>query len=291
MNRKQSAMQELYHGVWIVGGALLFALAYNLFYAPNSIAMGGLTGIAMIVNKLFGFPPVGVLIILLNVPLFISGWKFIGSEFLFRSLYGMLVSSVMIDVFAGAFTFTPMDPLLASLYGGLLSGVAFGVIFRQGGSTGGSDIAIRLLKLKLGHLPMGQLMLIIDLCVIVLSALVFGTINSALYGLVALYVCSIVMDRVLYGLNKDKFAYIISNRPKDIADAIIRDLDRGVTLLQGQGAYSGADKRVLLCAFKNRQIVALKQLVKEIDPDAFLIVSEAYEVFGEGFAENKKNSL
>ena len=291
MNRKHPVLQELYHGAWIIAGSLLYAIAYDWFYAPNDIALGGVTGIAMVINAIFGVPTVGVLIIVMNIPLFLAGWKFIGREFLIRSLYATLISSVMIDVVAMVHTFKPMEPLLASLYGGLLMGVAFGLIFRHGGSTGGGDIGARLLKLKMAHLPMGQLVLIMDLVIIAISAAVFGAVNSALYGLVALYVSTIVMDYVLYGLNKAKFAYVISDKSEEIADTIIRDLDRGVTVLQGQGAYSGEEKKVLLCAFKNRQIVALKRTVKEIDPNAFLIVSEAYDVLGDGFNEYTKNSL
>lgn len=291
MNTKHPVLQEIYHGVWLTVTALLYAISYNWFFAPNNIAFGGVTGIAMVINGIFGTPPVGIMIMVMNIPLFLVGWKFLGKQFLFRSLYATVLGSILIDVVGAVYTFPPMDPLLASLYGGLLLGVAYGVIFRHGGSTGGVNIAARLLKLKFAHLPMGRLLLVLDLGIIGISALVFGQINSALYGLVALYVSTILMDFVLYGMNKAKFAYIISDMSTEIAAAITQGLSRGVTILPGRGAFSGEEKKVLLCAFKKHQIMDLKSTVKEIDPNAFLIVSEAYEVLGVGFDEYKKNAI
>jgi uncharacterized membrane-anchored protein YitT (DUF2179 family) len=291
MNRKHPVWQELYHGLWLTVTALIFAISYNWFFAPNNIAFGGVTGIAMAINGVFGTPPVGILMIAMNIPLFLVGWRFLGKQFLFRSLYTTILSSVLVDVVGSVYTFPSMDPLLASLYGGLLLGVAYGVIFRHGGSTGGVNIGARLLKLKFAHLPMGQLLLILDLGVIGVSAFAFGEVNSALYGLVSLYISTTLMDFVLYGMNKAKFAYIISNQSAEVAAAITKGMSRGVTILQGQGAFSGEEKKVLLCAFKKHQIMDLKRMVKEIDPDAFLIVSEAYEVLGVGFDEYKKNAI
>lgn len=203
----------------------------------------------------------------------------------------MAVSSVFIDLIDSLYQFPPMDPLLACIFGGVLLGLSLGLVFQQGATTGGTDLLARLIKLKLSWLPMGKLLLAVDLVVIVAVALVFQNLFSALYGLVSLYISTIVMDGVLYGMDQAKVAYIISNRPKEISDTIVRELDRGVTILHGMGAYSGADKEVLFCAFKQRQIVALKRVVKEIDPSAFLIVCEAHEVLGEGFREYKQNDL
>lgn len=291
MKPNHPVLLELYHGLIILISALLYALAVRWFFMTDNIAFGGVTGISIIINALFGFPSVGTLILILNVPLFILGWRLVGRTFLVRSLYAMVLTSVFIDLLGAHFTFPSMDPLLSCIYGGLLLGLSIGMVFRQGASTGGIDVAARLLKLKFSYLPMGQLMLILDLIVISVSAIVFRQLNSALYGLLALYISSLVMDGVLYGANKAKIAYIISNEPEKITKAITRDLSRGVTVLQGKGAYSGADKQVLLCAFKRHQIMTLKRTVKETDPDAFLIVSEAYEVLGEGFKDYTQNDL
>ena len=291
MKAKHPILQVLYHGAFVTGASFLYALSVNWFFVPNDIAFGGITGIALILNDLIGFPSVGVWILLMNVPLFIMGWRLLGKRFLFSSLYAMALSSILIDAIEMVYVFSPMDPLLACIYGGILLGVSFGIIFRHGASTGGVDVAARLLKLKFAYLPMGQLILILDLIIIAASALVFGGLHSALYGLVALYIQSILMDFVLYGMNKAKFAYIISDYSEEIATAITQGLSRGVTIMPGTGAYSGAPKKVLLCAFKKHQIMDLKRTVKEIDPNAFLIVSEAYEVLGAGFDEYKKNSI
>ncbi len=277
--------------VWITAASLIYALAFCWCYQPNDIAFGGITGVAQIINALLPMAPIGVLVILLNIPLFLLGWKFIGGKLLVSSLYAMAVSSVFIDLINAWHTFEPMEPILASLFGGVLLGVSLGVIFLQGATTGGTDLVARLLKLKLSWLPMGKLLLGADLVVIVSVAVAFRNLSAALYGLVGLYVSSFVMDEVLYGLDNAKVAYIISDRPREIIEGIDRELERGVTILHGEGAYTGDQKQVLMCAFKQRQIVTLKRTVKECDPNAFLIVCEAHEVLGYGFREYKKDDL
>lgn len=272
-------------------GSLIYALAYNIFYAPNLVAMGGLTGLGQVINAVIPVLPVGTTVFVMNVPLFFLGWKFIGGHLLVSSLYAMTFSSFAIDVMNMIYQFPPMDTMLASIFGGALLGLGIGLVFAKGATTGGTDLIARLLKLKFAWLPMGKLLMAIDLVVIVAVALAFRSLGSALYGLVALYISSIVMDGVLYGLDNAKVAYIISDRYQAICDAIIHDIDRGVTILQGVGAYSGTEKKVLLVAFKQKQIVALKRAVKEIDPAAFLIVCEAHEVLGDGFREYKQNDL
>ena len=272
-------------------GSAAYALGFVWCYVPNGIAFGGITGVAQIINFLIPAFPIGVTVIVLNVPLFILGWKFIGGRLLVSSLYAMFISSVFIDVLTPLRDWQPMEPLLACIFGGLLMGLSLGLIFQQGATTGGTDLIARLLKLKLKWLPMGKLLMGIDLAVIVLVAATFRTLYAALYGLVALYITTIVMDGVLYGLDTAKVAYIISDKNEEICDAIVRDLDRGVTILHGQGAYTRTEKDVLMCAFKQREIAAIRSAVKEIDPSAFLIVCDAHEVLGEGFRDYKKDDL
>lgn len=275
---------------FITLGAAIHAVGFNWCYAPNNIAFGGITGVAQIINALLPWAPIGVLAILLNIPLFLLGWRLIGGKLLVGTLYAMLASSVFIDLLA-MLPWQPMEPMLASLFGGVLLGLSLGLVFQQGATTGGTDLMARLLKLKLAWLPMGRLVLAIDLVVIVATAIVFKSLESALYGLTALYVSSLVMDGVLYGVDSAKVAYIISDKYGEITAAIVKDLDRGVTVLHGQGGYSGAEKQVLMCAIKQRQIVSLKRLVKETDPAAFLIVCDAHEVLGDGFRQYNKNDL
>ena len=263
----------------------VYALGFVWCYVPNGIAFGGITGVAQIINFVFPAAPIGVTVIVLNVPLFLLGWRLIGGRLLVSSLYAMFISSVFIDLLTPLRDWQPMEPLLACIFGGLLLGLSLGLVFQQGATTGGTDLIARLLKLKLKWLPMGKLLLGIDLAVILAVSFVFHTLYSALYGLVALYISTIVMDGVLYGMDTAKVAYIISDKNQEIADAIVKDLDRGVTILHGKGAYTGADKNVLMCAFKQREIAAIKAAVKDIDPASFVIVCNAHEVLGEGFRD------
>ena len=290
MNRAQF-QKQLVSFLAITLASAVYALGFVWCYEPNDIAFGGITGIAQIINHLLPVAPVGVTVIILNIPLFLLGWKLLGGKMLLGSLYAMFISSVFIDLFTPLWDWQPMEPFLATIFGGLTMGLSLGLIFQQGSTTGGTDLAARLLKLRLAWLPMGKLLMAVDLVVIVLVALAFRALDTMLYGLVALYISSIAMDGVLYGLDNAKVAYIISDHNEEISRSIVEDLDRGVTILHGQGAYTGTDKKVLLCAFKQREIATIKNLVKEIDPAAFLIVCPAHEVLGEGFRDYKKDDL
>ncbi len=276
--------------VVITLGSILYALAYNIFYAPNLVAMGGLTGLGQVLNALIPVLPVGTTVFVMNVPLFFLGWKFIGGHLLVSSLYAMTFSSFAIDVMDMIYQFPPMDTMLAAIFGGALLGAGIGLVFAKGATTGGTDLIARLLKLKFAWLPMGTLVLIPDFIVIVLAAIAFGKVESALYGLVSLFITSKVMDMVLYGLDSSKVAYIISDSCKEITDAVMA-MDRGATILHGEGAYSGDEKKVLMVAFKQKEIVPLKEKVNEIDPHAFLIVCDAHDVLGEGFRTYSKDDI
>lgn len=271
-------------------GAVIYALAFDWFVAPNQIAMGGVTGLAQIVNALVPVLPVGVLSILVNVPLFLAGWRLLGGRLLVSSLYAMAVSSLAIDMIAWMHTFPPMDPILATLYGGAGMGVGLGLVFSQGATTGGTDIIGKLLKLKLPWLPIGKLVMIPDMVVVILAAVVFGTVNAALYGLIQMYLLSKVMDMILYGWDTSRVAYIITDRWEETVQGLL-DMNRGVTLLQGKGAYTGAEKQVLLVAFRQREIVPIKRMLREIDPKAFFIVCDAHEILGEGFGDYQKEEI
>ena len=271
-------------------GAVIYALAFDWFVAPNQIAMGGVTGLAQIVNALVPVLPVGVLSILVNVPLFLAGWRLLGGRLLVSSLYAMAVSSLAIDVIAWMHTFPPMDPILATLYGGAGMGVGLGLVFSQGATTGGTDIIGKLLKLKFPWLPIGKLVMIPDMVVVILAAVVFGTVNAALYGLIQMYLLSKVMDMILYGWDNSRVAYIITDRWEETVQGLL-DMNRGVTLLQGKGAYTGAEKQVLLVAFRQREIVPIKRMLREIDPKAFFIVCDAHEILGEGFGDYQKEEI
>ena len=272
-------------------GSVIFALAFDWFFAPNQVAMGGVTGLAQVINAVFPPLSVGVLSFLLNVPLFLAGWKFIGFHLLASSLFSMAVSSAAIDLIAVAYSFPPMDPMLACLCGGALMGVGLGIVFSQGATTGGTDVVARLMKLKLPWLPMGKLMLVPDFIVLALAAAVFGRVEAALYGAVGIFVATRVMDTVLYGLDTSKVAYIISDRWEELSHRLLEELDMGVTLLRGQGAYTGREKQILMVAFKQKAIVQVKRTVHEVDSGAFLIVCDAHDVLGEGFGDYQKEEI
>ena len=274
----------------ITASCALYAVGFNWMFDPNHISVGGFTGLGQIINYLLPGLPIGTIVIILNVPLFVLGWRFIGKDFLFSSVYATAVSSLMIDGLAAVHTFKPMEPILACLYGGVIIGVSCGIMLREGATTGGTELAARLLKLKFPWLPMGKLVLVPDSVVLLLTAIAFGRVETALYGAVALYISGRVIDTVLYGMNASKVAYIISDDWKAVADAILT-YDRGVTILNAAGAYTGAEKLVLLVAFRQREIVEIKRRVHAIDPGAFLIVCDAHEVLGEGFREYQKEEL
>ena len=288
---KHTAKQLFIAYFWITVGSAVYALGFDWCYAPNAIGFGGITGLAQIINAALPWAPIGVIVIVLSLPLFILGWRLLGGHLLFSSLYAMFISSVFVDLFAALVPFQPMDPMLAAIFGGILVGISLGVVLLQGATTGGTDLLARLLKLRFAWLPMGKLLMAVDLAVIVAVALAFRNLSSALYGLVSLYIFTAVMDMVLYGLDRAKVAYIISSKPDEVSKAIFQELDRGVTFLHGEGGWSGESKKVLLCAFKQKQIVPLRRMVKEIDPEAFLIVCEAHEVLGDGFRSYHQNDL
>ena len=281
----------------LILGPLCSGVAAAGFYTPARITGGGATGIGTILYYLFGLDQ-GIGMMMINIPLVLFGMKVFGWRYGIKTLVGSVMVSLMTTLvgrlsdYQGFLdTSEPINVLLSAIYGGVLMGGSLGIVFLQGATTGGTDLIARLLKLKLAWLPMGKLLMVIDLVVILAVAAAFGNMYSALYGVVALYLSAKVMDMVLYGLDTAKVAYIISQDPQTIAYRLTRELDRGVTILQGRGAWSGQDKEVLMCAFKQRQIVAMKRMVKEIDPDAFLIVCDAHDVMGEGFRQYQQNDL
>ena len=277
--------------LWITLASAAYALAFNWCYGPGQIAFGGITGVGQILNRFFPWLPVGGAVFLLNLPLFLLGWRLLGGHLLISSLYAMGVSSLFIDLLHVLFRFQAMDPFLSCVFGGSIVGLSLGVVFLQGATTGGTDLIARLLKLKLAWLPMGRLLMLVDLLVIAAAALVFRSVYSALYGVVALSLSAFAMDRVLYGLDNAKVAYIISGEYRRISSAVTREMGRGVTILHGEGGWSQEEKRVLLVAFRQRQIVSLKRMVREIDPGAFLIVCDAHEILGNGFGRYQADGI
>ena len=269
--------------LFITLGAVIYAVGFQFFLYPNNITSGGVVGTSMIINQLTGMP-VGVMTILLNIPLFIIAWRHFGLDFLIGSLVGMGLSSVLVDVFAGFDLSFTDDPMLAAVIGGAVKGMGLGMIYYVGGTTGGIDIVVKILRKKLASVNFGTIMLSLDTIIIAIYAMVLGRYESAMYSLIAMYVTTKVVDLVLYGIDNACLCYIISDSTEEITREIVSGpLHRGVTLLEGRGAYSGAHRDVMMCVIKRQQIGQLKRLVRNVDEKAFFIVTNAKNVFGNGF--------
>ena len=280
---KENIRKELLDAFKVIFGSFIYALGFQFFMYPNDIVTGGLTGIAMIINYLTRLP-VGMLTIVMNIPLFIFSWKRFGIRFILYSLASMLFCSAFVDMLAQIPIEVTKEPLLGALYGGVIHGVGMGIVFQTGATTGGLDIVAKFLRKRYQHVNIGTIILGLDIVVIGAFALIFKLYDRAMYALICMFCTTKVIDLMLYGAINSKVCYIITDEHQKIKDAIIKELDRGVTFLHGEGGWSGKEKDVVLCVIKQRQIVELKALVKAIDPSSFVIVSDSREVFGKGFS-------
>ncbi len=266
--------------IGIVIGSVIIALALNWFLVPNALAAGGASGIAIILNNLFGIP-VGLIIFMINVPLFFWGVKVFGRGFGLKTVFGAVVLSVAVDLLAPYLTPLTEDAVLASVYGGVMAGLGMGITFKAGGTTGGTDIAARIIG-QLTGFTTGQALLGIDFLVITSAGLVFGP-EVAMYALLALFLLSKVIDIVQEGGGYAKACFIISKKTEKIAGAILNQMDRGVTYLSGRGGYTNSDLDILLCVVSRGEVTRLKQIVHSFDEKAFVIIADIREVLGEGF--------
>ena len=271
-------------------GCAIFALGFDLFLLPGGMNAGGLSGLAMIFVHLTDLGTVGIVSALMNIPLFVLAGMKIGKKFFIGSLLGMLFSSVFIDLFA-YLPVPEVERLIGAIYGGLICGAGLGFVFAAGVSTGGSDIIVRLLKLKYRHVPIGVISMSFDVCVAVLTGLVYRDVNSALYTGIAIFLTGKIIDLVVYSFDYSKVALIITENYEQVAQVISDKLERGATFLYGEGSYSHKQTKVVLTAVKKQQIAELKELVVDIDPNAFIIVQEAHQVLGDGFIRYSKDSL
>lgn len=278
---KKTVKQRIWDYIMITAGAAIYAVAVSFFLDPNSLAPGGVTGIAIIMNRLTGLET-GTWIFLINIPIILLGiWKF-GFRFILSTMY----ATVMVSFFTNLLIpFGPAttDPFLASVVGGGLSALSLGWVFKAGATTGGTDIIVKVLRLRFPHLKTGSLFLLTDAIIVAVSAVVFKDINIALYAGIVVFICSVLLDVVLYGTDGAKLIYIISDNPEPITKRLLEDLDIGVTYVQGSGAYSGKDKKVIMCVIKKPMAHKAEEIVKEEDPLAFMIVTSATEIYGEGY--------
>lgn len=265
----------------IVVGCLIGGAAYPMFLVPNNIAPGGLTGVATVLNFLMDVP-VGLTSMLMNVPLFIIGYKAMGRVFVFRSLVATVLFSLAIDLIQ--VPPVTMDPLLGTLYGGVLLGIGLGLILRGGATTGGTDMVARMVHKRLPFLSVGMFLLLIDGAVVILASICVG-LNEGLYAMISIFVSSKLIDMVMAGLSSTKACYIITSATDRITQRIMTELDRGVTHLEAKGAYSGQQRPVILCVLSSQELARIKDIVREEDERAFMFVTGAHEALGEGFSK------
>lgn len=271
-------------------GSAVFSAGFSLFLVPGAMNGGGLTGLSMVLHALTGVASVGSITFFLNLPLFILAGKRIGRRFFLGSLLGTVSSSFFIDVF-GKISMPSLEPLLACLYGGAVCGLGLGVVFAAGTSTGGSDILARLLKRHFPNLPMGSIFMALDVLVVAATGLVFHDVTKALYSGITVFVSGQVMDVVIYRFDYSRVALIVSAEHKRIAEEIGKRLSRGATFLYAEGSFTGQPRQVVLTVVRRRQLAELKEIVMTIDPAAFVIVQEAHQVLGDGFARYHKDAL
>ncbi len=236
----------------------------------------------MIVNYLTRIP-VGVLVILMNVPIFLVAWHVLGGRYILGSLIGMVLSSVFVDLLAVTSVNLTREPMLACVFAGVIEGLGLGVVYSTGATTGGVDNIAKLLRRRWQHINLSTLILMFDVCIVLTFAIVFKKYDSAMYGIISMFPVSKSVDFVLYGAVTSKMCYIISDESERVKNAIVSQLNRGVTVIHGEGAYSGLPKQVLLCVVKRQQVMALRTIVQASDEKAFLIFTDARDVYGEGF--------
>ena len=284
-------LRSIWPIVWkTVLGCALFGVGFNLFLEPNGMNAGGIAGISMSIVHLFDFGSVGLFTALINLPLFaIAGIK-IGKKFFFGSLFGMACVSGFIDLFA-LLPKPETEPLLGALYGGVICGLGVGIVFSAGVSTGGSDIVTRLIKRKWRNVPIGVITIAFDFLVATMTGIVFQDIKLTLYSCVAIFISGQVVDMVVYRFDYSRVALIITSQHDLVAKAIAEKLERGATFLNGEGSYLHNETKVVLTAVKRQQLAQLKELVSQLDPNAFIIVQEAHQVLGDGFSRYTKDSL
>lgn len=285
MRRWQDMDKRLRGHIWqyvlILAGCAVGAAAYPLFLVSNGIAPGGVTGIATVLNHAFGWP-VGMTSLVMNVPLFILGYRAMGRGFVVRTLVATIVFSLLIDLFR----FEPVtrDPLLSSTFGAVFLGVGIGIIMRGAATTGGTDLLARVVHQKWSVISVGAFLFALD-CAVVLLAGVTMSAEHAMYSMIAVFICTKLIDVVLAGLGTDKACYVITAHADTIASRLMSQMGRGVTLLDAVGAYSGAPVKMLVCVVARMEIMQLKAIVKDEDPRAFMFITDTHETLGEGFQE------
>ena len=279
-NKVQDLLRN--NGIWIIGCAL-YSIGVNSFSIPNSIAQSGITGLAVIVNHLTEFP-VGTANLIMNIPLLILMWIFLGKKLVARTLWVTVILSTALDLTAFIpFTYTG-NPLLAAIFCGVLQGTGLGLIMISGATSGGTDIVGRLVHKKWPHITVGTIVMIADAIVVTAGMLVFRSVESGLYAIVMIFVSTKVIDALLFGTGNGNMLMIVTDKADEVSQAIVRSSPRGVSVIPAKGAYTGTEKSVLLCVARKHEISGILKTVNSVDDKTFIIVSEANEILGKGFS-------
>lgn len=271
-------------GVDIIGSAI-FAIGVNVFTTPNEIAPGGVTGIATMFHSITGIQ-MGTLTFMLNIPLVILGLIVLGKRFTISTFRTLFILSIITNLLEFVLPTYTENVLVASIFGGAAIGIGMGIIFLRGSTTGGTDILGRVLLRHFQHIPIGKILLAIDFVIVTVAGIYYQTLEAALYALVSVYVTERAMDSVLYGFDETRIAYVVTEHPIEVAQRVMDETDRGVTYLHGEGGYQRDDKLVIMCAMPSRQFSKFKRIVLEVDHAAFIMVTPASNVIGEGFKES-----
>lgn len=265
-------------------GVFMMATALNYFLSPNTIAPGGVTGFAVVLGRITNIP-IYITNLVINIPLFLFGAKTLGKSTALKTIYATLLLSLFLKILPP--TVLTHDLLLSAIFGGVLVGAGLGIVFKFGGTTGGTDLAGAIINGKYPHLSLATSMMMIDLLVVTFAGVVERNIEISLYSIIAMFATIKVVDLILEGVGYLKAFYIITSMPDEVGAKLMKELERGVTSLQGKGMYTKEHKEVLLCVVNRSQFTQVKEIVKQVDPTAFVMVTEMYEVLGEGFSDKK----
>lgn len=268
--------------LYYIVGSFIYSFAITAFISANEISPGGFTGIATLVNFVANIPT-GIVLLALNIPVIILGFVKLGGAFILKTAGATVIVSVCLDISEKIFPRFDTDSILAAVFGGILMGLGLSLVLLRGATTGGVDIIAKLINRKFRHISVGRIILALDAAVILLAAFVYKNIESALYSVVAMYASSRVMDTLLYGADKGKLIHIVTEKPDVICHAINERLHRGVTKVSATGGYTGESRTMLICTVRRHEAAAVHDIIREFDQSAFIIVSDAGEIIGEGF--------
>lgn len=279
--RVQSSLLDV---LFLVVGTAIYGVSVAVFTAPNNIAPGGVTGVATLLNFVFG-TPIGMVSFIINIPIVLWAIMEIGYKLVVKSMAAIALTSLMIDLFSAVLPTYQGDMILVSLFSGLLQGFGLALTFVRGATTGGTDMLARLLSGRMPHLSMGKLMLILDGAVVAVSALVYGSIESAMYACIVIYITSKLIDAILYGTDQGtgRLFFVMSAKVRQMGDRIIREMDRTVTYLDSKGGYTNQPGETMLCVVRRFEVYQIQNIIRDVDRDAFVIVGEAGDITGEGF--------